>query len=515
MQWNELKPVLLAAVGLALAYPPVPAGFLVPFVLAYWFRHLQGLPPGTAFARGYLFGVVLGTLTLYWIAVNTIAGAVLAILINALQYAVLAWGFAWLYRRRPTLAWASLPLFWTALEFLRHFSDLRFNWLSLAYTQTYYLPFIQFIEWTGYLGLTALLVSLAVLWHRIQQLRKPLWREGALFLLLIALPLAYGTARMKTLRSQMYPGIRAGLVQPNVNPWHKWEPSFQDSAYQMLEEATKHLVSQNPGVKLVVWPETATPFFLRHETAYLHRLQHLVDSLKLYLITGTPDYRYFPAEKDVHTYNAAFFFAPQEPGFQAYYKMALVPVAETMPFKSWLPFLRHIDVGGGDFFPGKEFTVFLAQMPFRAGHFQNNRFVLLADSTAQSFRLGISTVICFESVFPHLVRRFVQRGARLLTIITNDGWFGPTSGPQQHARYAVLRAIENRVSIVRCANTGVSLFVDMVGSVFNKLGYNRAGTAVGDLPIYNHPTFYTRHGDWPGWLSLLFTPLVFSMGVRR
>ncbi len=514
MQGSELKPILLAALGLALAYPPVPAGFLVPFVLAYLFHQFQELKPGTAFARGYLFGVVLGTLTLYWIAVNTLAGAVLTILINALQYALAAWLFSLLWCRRPRLAWAALPVLWTALEFLRHFSDLRFNWLSLAYTQTYYLPFIQFIEWTGYLGLSALLVTLAVLWHRIHYQKQPLWREGALFLLLIALPLAYGTARINNLRSKMYPGLRAGLVQPNVNPWHKWEPSFQDSAYQMLEQATLQLVQQDSSVSLVVWPETATPFFLRYKTDYLHRIQSLVDRLGIYLITGTPDYHYFPEEKAYRTYNAAFFFQPGGTGIEAYYKMALVPVAESMPFKTWLPFLQRIDVGGGNFSPGKAFKVFTARVPFRAGHFQNHRFAVLEDTQSQRFTVGISTVICFESVFPHLVRRFVQHGARLLAIITNDGWFGPTSGPQQHARYAVLRAVENRVSIVRCANTGISLFVDLVGHIDQQLGYLRAGTLVADLPIAGHQTFYTRHGDWPGWISLLLMPVILGMGVR-
>ena len=112
------------------------------------------------------------------------------------------------------------------------------------------------------------------------------------------------------------------------------------------------------------------------------------------------------------------------------------------------------------------------------------------------FRVGASVGICYESVFPHIMRGFVQNGARLLFIITNDGWFGNTSGPRQHARYAIFRAIENRVSVARSANTGISLVILPSGRIIRRLGYNRTGTLVADVPVLTKETFYTRHGDW-------------------
>lgn len=501
MSASNLKTCGFASLLLVLSFPPFPLGFLSPIALAMLIALMSEKTAGDAFRLGYVNGIIWGSFTLYWIGANTVPGAAIAILINSLHYAFVWWMFRIIHRRRPELALWSFPALWTAVEYLRHFSDLRFNWLNLAYTQTYYTPFIQFVEWSGYLGLSFLLALMSVLLYKIIFRKTKVLVHGFILLLLVLLPLVYGLVRIPALQTGQMPAIKVGLVQPNVDPFQKWEPAFQDSAYRLLEKATLQMADEKPA--LVVWPETATPFFLRSEEKYLSRVFRFVDSLQLYLITGTPDFQYVPRENDYRTFNAAFFFAPGKHYFQTYYKMALVPAAESMPFKKALPFLRKLDVGGGDFFSGREFTVFEMRLPASEmmSHSSNKNDTV----TTGEKEIGVSTIICFESIFPQLVRQFVKSGARLLTIITNDGWFGNTSGPYQHAQYAVLRAVENRVSIVRCANTGISMFIDPAGRILKRASLNTFAALLYPVPISDRVSFYTRFGDLPGLFSLIFS----------
>ena len=120
-------------------------------------------------------------------------------------------------------------------------------------------------------------------------------------------------------------------------------------------------------------------------------------------------------------------------------------------------------------------------------------------------KIGLSAVICYESAFPEIVRNFVREGANILTIITNDGWFGSTSGPYQHAQLAVLRAIENRVSILRCANTGISSVIDPTGRIIKKADLNNKKNLFALVPINNRKSFFTSKGDLLGKFMLLMS----------
>ncbi len=520
MNRAELKTTLIVSILLMFSFPPFPLGFLVPAALAIYLHFLEGKSPRQAFRLGYWLGLLWGTLTLFWIASSTLAGAVVTILINSLHYALVWWLYALFRQRSRQWALLSLPFIWTAAEYTRQFSDLRFNWMTLAYTQTYYRPLIQIIEYTGDLFLSFILLWLAVLFYLLLtnysrwKWRAPLLASGMLLILL-----GFGEWRIHSLQTGQYPMIRAALVQPNVDPFRKWEPEFQHEAFRMLMEASREVAASQPD--LIVWPETATPFYLRARAETLMHIHQFLDSTGIYLLTGTPDYRFSDSTGEYRTYNAAFFFRPHHSYFQTYYKMALVPAAESMPFKNTLSFLRKIDVGGGDFFAGSEYSVFRFTIPFREGVWDGQRYVILTQDTTRVTRVGLSAVICYESVFPDIVRKFVRRGANLLSIITNDGWFGQTTGPFQHARYAVFRAVENRVSVIRCANTGISGFIDPTGRYLQTAALNTRQNLIGNLPIIHEQTFFTRHGDWFGKiilyvaLLLIFIKLVaYGVGKR-
>lgn len=506
MNLKDLQICLITSVLLALSFPPFPGGVLVPIAIALFLNHLTSKGPKTAFRMGYVMGFFWAVFTLFWIASNTVAGAALTVLINPLHYGIVWWLFVRIYRRNQSVGLWSFPVLWTAAEFLRHFSDLRFNWMNLAHTQTYYLPFIQFIEWTGYLGITLLLGYLSVFAYFVFYKKQHLLRNLIGLCVLVILPLIYGGVRLNALKKKNFSTLKVGVVQPNMDPFKKWDLQFQDSTFTILKNSTYRLNNTD----LVVWPETATPFFLRYKPKYLFQIYHIVDSLNIYLITGTPDVKYLDND-DYITYNSAFFFSPNRHNFESYNKIALVPAAESMPFKKSLPFLRNLDVGGGDFFPGTEFKVFTMRVNLMENGIQLDSGM---DSLAGS-EVKVAAIICFDSVFPHIVRQFVKRGARILTIITNDAWFGETSGPYQHAQYAVLRAIENRVGIARSANTGISMFIDPSGRKHETVGLKKRAEITYELPVTHDMTFYTWYGEWLGILCLVVSLPVTIFGFIK
>ncbi len=502
MNRSELKYLLLISFLLTLSFPPFPFGFIVPFALAGFILFIRDQSPRSCFRLGYWLGLFWGAMTLFWIAASTLPGAILTISINALHYAVIWWLFALFRERREWFALLSLPFLWVGAEYLRLFSDIRFNWLTLAYTQTYYRPFIQILDITGYYSLSFILIVFAVSIYVLYSYRnRAKWILAGIIPVVLLLLYLYGENRIREYEAKEFPLIRAALVQPNVDPFEKWDPEFQQAAFQMLMDASREIIPQKP--QLIVWPETATPFYLRARISALRRIQGFLDSTGVYLLTGTPDYGYLQETQEYISYNAAFFFRPGGAGFERYYKMALVPAAESMPFKRTFPFLRKIDVGGGDFFPGTEYKVFRFTIPEQRGKFEGGNYVITMQDSSKTTEVGLSAIICYESVFPHLVRQFIREGANLLTIITNDGWFGVTNGPYQHARYAVFRAVENRVSIIRCANTGISFFIDPTGRIIDSAGLNTRKDLVSLLPINHQTTFYTRKGEWWGKFTLL------------
>jgi apolipoprotein N-acyltransferase len=240
--------------------------------------------------------------------------------------------------------------------------------------------------------------------------------------------------------------------------------------------------------QLIVWPETATPCNLRYEPQYLHRVKAQIDSLNIPLLTGTPDYSYLDGE--FKSYNSAFLIQPHDAHISSYAKMQLVPFGERAPYQDNFPFkyikklLDQLELGHGDWSRGGEVVV----------------FALPQEANKDSLRFSVP--ICYESVFPDLVRKFVRRGAEFLVVITNDAWFGRASWPNvfsgglyQHAQIATFRAIENRIAIARCANTGISLFIDKYGRVRQATKIFEEDVIIDTLGLRSQTTFYTQYGN--------------------
>jgi apolipoprotein N-acyltransferase len=243
-------------------------------------------------------------------------------------------------------------------------------------------------------------------------------------------------------------------------------------------DLTRQAASLDPD--LIVWPETASPSLLRHDPVLLEALQDVARRSDVALLVGSMD-----ADPGGAVRNTAFLL--DERGIvERYDKMHLVPFGEYVPLSQVIGFVRGWAQFISELTPGSRAVVFSGPpAPF-------------------------GVVICYEGIFPDLVRRFVVGGARLMVNMTNDAWFGRTSGPLQHLAMYPFRAIEHRTAIVRAANTGVSAVIAPTGRIVRSLGLFERGNLVERVPLRARETLYTRIGDWVAWTALAVSGLVLA-----
>jgi apolipoprotein N-acyltransferase len=470
--------ILLTSALLTASFPPLRSGFLVcvalvPFLYLLEDRHSLK----NVFGSGYLTGLLFSAGTLYWIAWPTIPGFAGAMLYLPLFFAFFGLTLGALRRRLGIFSYVFAPFVWTGLEYASCQGSLAFPWNSLSTALTRIPALIQYASLTGAQGVSFWIVGVNVLVFFLirgasgrRRLRLSILAAVAVF----TIPLIYGLA---VLRHPAPKGetLRISLLQGNIDPYKKWTPTFIDSNFVIYDGMTRTAARDTSD--LVVWPESATPCYLRHKFVYLNWIKYLSDTLKVPILTGSPDYEWTESQK-AKMYNAAFLIRPGSWELDAYYKMRLVPFSERVPFSGVLPFLEEwamkVTPELGDYSPGDTLRLF--------------RFTAPSSGRRHAF----ATLICFESVFPDLARKFSRLGAEFLVIITNDGWFGNTSGPRQHADIAVLRAVETGRWIARCANTGISEFIDPHGRILSRTPFNRKAILTGDIVPITGQTVYTR-----------------------
>ncbi|MCY3763147.1 MAG: apolipoprotein N-acyltransferase [Gemmatimonadetes bacterium] len=474
----------LSGLLLSLAFPTAPDHPMAwahgsPWAFVALLPLFSCLPRPTwkeGFRCGWVTGFVFSLYSLYWVAFTqgggpaVVAGTLLMAGYIGLFYGLAGAGISTAVKAWPHAGWLAAALLWTGAEYLLSLGELGFPWLLLGSTQAVTVELIQYAEITGVYGVSFWAASVnAVLWLTLRASGlRPRLAGAAALLALFACPWWYSTAVIDSTPGE--PGIRVGLVQNNLG-LEKWHSGGLERSFTTLEQLSRAAAAQGPD--LLVWPETAVPCQLRTREDCSGRVEELVAELGVPVLTGASD-------ADPHTrepYNAAFYFtADRAP--QRYAKMHLVPFGERTPFMDYVPLLRDIDwtaltgdLGPAEFARGRERTLF----KHPGGDF--------------------AVLICFESVFPDLVRRHVAAGADFLVVITNDSWFGRTAGPYQHAQLAVFRAVENRTAIARCATSGVSLFVDPYGRTSQSTPIFTEAHAVGGLATGQRRTFYNRRGD--------------------
>jgi apolipoprotein N-acyltransferase len=449
--------------------------------------------------------------TLYWITrVMVVYGGLqtwVAMLVNALLVAYLALFpalFALVVRHTVTRlgspALLASPVVWVATELGRAHLFSGFPWVLLGYSQASVLPIAQLASLIGVYGVSALVAGgsacLAAVLMRTpdrtgsrNQISNHASRYAPLLVVLALIAVTAGWGRFRIARGELTRAgeqVRVGLVQGNVDQAEKWDPARAAAIFQGYLSMTRQAV--DGGAAIVLWPESSTPFHFEEQPEQAARVRALARDAKVPILIGSDE-----IDRGVPTkyYNSAFLLRPDGTDAGVYRKMHLVPFGEYVPLKRVLFFAAPLVEAAGDFSPGESAVL----LPID-GHL-------------------ISAAICYEIVYPDLVRRSVVAGSELLTTITNDAWFGATSAPYQHFAQASMRAIENGRYLVRAANTGISGVVDPYGRVVAQSGLYEPAVIVSDARFLRASTFYVRTGDGFAYVSVIATLAMLMVARRR
>ena len=503
---NFRTAALATASGLLLAasFPTIQFPFLAWFALVPLLIALKGSTIRNGFWTGGITGLVYFAGTVHWVtnSVHFYGGVPLvpASLITLLLCAYLAlypalFGAALIPIRKnhPSLAFLAAPALWTALELARTYVFSGFPWSLLGYTQYAELPVIQVANITGVYGITFLIVLVNAALAELVFDRKrfiPMVASGSI----LALVLSYGALQLR--KPEAKGTFTVSVIQGNIEQDQKWDPAYEKQVTGVYERLTIKAAKQRPD--LILWPETATPFYFNSppeaDQKLSSDLKRFVKGNQVPVLFGSPTFEILPG-RVVHLRNSAFLLSAEGTALAEYHKFHLVPFGEYVPLKSVLFFVDKMVQAIGDFQAGTEYAV-------------------MAVPVQGQQDVKVSTVICYEIIFPDLVRRFVDKGATVITTITNDAWFGRTAAPYQHFSMAVLRAVENRVPIARAANTGISGFIDAKGHILQTSGVFVEADLTQTLAPGTVRTFYTRYGDIFSYCCVILT-LILLAGYRK
>jgi apolipoprotein N-acyltransferase len=510
------RPALLAAFAVAsfLCFPHPVAGRVLDLGLVLGFAApgllvlgLHGLAPARAAGAGFAAGLAAHAAILHWIYVVTVVygGAtplvgVLAPLALAIYPALATAAFgaalALCARRGPAGPFA-VALCWTACDHARSFALTGFPWALLGYSQHRNPALLGLAAFTGVYGLSFACAlggaAAARAWLDRASGRRP---GAAVWSALAALALAhaFGLAVRAPEDPQGLEPLRVAVLQGNIDQGVKWSPAWASQTLAIYEALTRQASAR--GARVVVWPESALPGGVAPGLASAERLGALARETGAALVVGAVHLVYDPSGRPAEFYDSAFLVDPQGALVDRYDKSHLVPFGEYVPLRAWLG--RHVSaVARG-----------IAAADVSAG--PGPRALQIPGDAAGGARAGVA--ICYELIFPDLVRRFVGDGARVLFAITNDAWYGRTGAPYQFLAMTALRSAENRIWTARAANTGVSAIIDARGRVRASTQLFERDLLVADVPLRAAPlggSFYARHGDvfaaacWAGALGLV------------
>jgi len=442
------------------------------------------------FWAGYLFGVAFFLLHLYWITDLIPASSITLpwIMVPALlllaAYLSIYPGLALVLTRVVTGGRLGpslfvLPACWALVEALRSSGELGFPWGAIGYSLVGAPPLIQSASWIGVFGLGAIVVAVNMLLAAGFLASRP--RAKLVFAVaagaIVAALFMGGRRTIAAYSASTSVDLhRVAVVQPNVDLALKWQPTFKDSTFRLIDRLAREADRVDP--ELIVFPETCATTYIRRDPPHFEQLQSLARELGAAIYIGFLDAEYYDKTQPPDVFNSSGVFLPNG-DFAKYDKRHLLPFGEMIPLAWRFRALARINFGQANFHPGSR----VDPVPSPVG--------------------PLAPMICFEAIFSGNPRRFVKDGAQVLLNITNDGWFGRTQGPTQHANLAILRAVENRRFMLRSANTGISMVVDPVGRKTISLGLSREGIITETIHPVSHTTFYTRFGDLPVVLGAL------------
>lgn len=518
-------PAIFSGLLLGLAFPSYPGVHLE--VLA-WF----GLVPlllqlkdihsfKALFRHSYVAMLMMVFASVWWISLSTVMGGFLTYFAQTLFMTV---PFIIFFFLKERLGWKAalwtLPFLWTAWEWLYLDMDISFGWLTLGNSQANLFWLVQYVDLFGTWAISFWLILFNVLLVFAVEKWENNWKNigflkdaGKLSAAMLALPLLYSaTIFLHADESNDKNQVTVSIIQPNIDPFAKWETMTRREILERHLTMSDSVVASEPP-DLLVWPETTIPYFILLPNAHRYR-KKLFAAVKKWdtpVLTGLSDAvfyadssqrkagsKYDRRKKQYYdTFNSAMLVRPDTDWPEVFHKMKLVPFAERVPYMEHVPFLSFATVqlaGISSWGRGEEMRVF--SFNSRSG-----------DS------VKVCCLICYESIYPGFTAEYAARGVEFLTVITNDGWFSKSYGPYQHAAFARLRSIETRRAMARCANTGISFFIDQYGRTYGEIPWWQMHSTTAPVTLSSKQSFYVRHIDLFPKICGIMTVLILASAV--
>ena len=468
---SRKKLSMISGLLVGLSYPP-GFGIIALFSLVPLMRVWLTSSPKSSLKYSFLSSIVCSMISLYWIGLNSgasivpvIMSLVAAILYLSIFWIITGYSISWMNKKYSKTIYV-IPFLWVGMEFLKSYGPLAFPWSNLALTQTNFLPILQIIDYTGSEGVSFWVILVNVTIYLILYEKQLKFKQYSILTFLIITPILYGLIKINTYNEQLREKRFISIIQPNIDPNLKWESSYRDMLYGKMDSL--NTLAYNLKSDLVLWPEAALPNYMR--VSYIRKkYEKLVQETSKPIMMGTLDYKTIKNRRI--SLNGSIFFDGSTKN-KMYHKLFLVPFAEYIPLSTKFPILNNLNFGQGNFSHGEEYTLFNL------------------DS------ISFSNLICYDLSNPLIVKDFIKKGARFLTVQANVAWLQNSSGVRQFFEMAKLRAIENRTGIALSANTGISGIINPLGQVAHKIRYNKQEVINGKVFLNNEVTFYSKYGNF-------------------
>ena len=482
MKNKKIYFTIISALCLGIAQHISHLGFLAWFCLVPFFYTLQKLNSYKKIAQyTFIWGLVYHLTTMFWLSSNvgtdrlsaivSMIATILYLSTNTILIGLLWYRLKKYYNKYSIIL---LVLSWTCIEFIKSYGLLAFPWISISNTQTAYYYLIQIVEYTGIYGITFWLLSVNGYLYFLL-INKKSYKNLLYGAIIFSLPFILGYITTYNYK-EFNDDYQVSLIQPNIKLSDSRDYSKRYSILNVLLEKTKNCI--NKGSNLIIWPEAALPFHsLQNKNTLKYINDKLLNNTDISILSGDITF-----EED-KTYNSVVLINNERIS-QVYKKQFPVPLAEQVPLSDVFPKLKKINIGVANYSSGTEDIVFQVN--------------------DQKF----SSLICYESTFPEINRRHVKKGADFITFLVNDAWYTTWPEPEQHAKQSIFRAIENRRSVLRCANTGISLVINPLGKITHRLDLNKEGIITTHINKVNHTTFYTKFGNVFSYVLLIMVGIL-------
>ena len=473
----------ISGIALSFAFPRSNLHWIAWFALAPLMYYACQLPWRRSLLIGLAFGLGYFGALLHWIMIFGNLPWMALVILQALFIVIFVLAGKGIGGRLGLWGrFALMPALWVSAEWLRSLGIMGFTWGDLGYSQFKVLPLIQIAGVTGVWGVSLVLaMSNAALANLLTARRLKAGHITAMsqvaLVVLVTLGLViFGRAvEMQPIQGK---ALKAAVIQGNINQDAVHDLDYCKNVWATYSSLT--LDASSAGARLIVWPESVIPGCPGRNPADQFRLRALARLTGTNLLVGGHD-----EDDEGKGYNSALLVGSRGV-VGKYSKVHLVPFGEFVPARQYMPFLKNYRAALFDTCPGPGWNLL----------------------DAGSYKLG--TAICFESIFPGILRQMTAKGAETLCVITNDVWFGRTSAAEQHMTMSVFRAVENHRYLLRAASTGVSAIIDPHGRILDSEHIFRQKVLVETIRLQSETTLYTRHGDWVVYLSLL---LVLALAV--